>query len=121
MSDFIFFEPDPYTTKPAVPSSAPTSTTKPHDIFTTPPLAPHTLFYLTIIAPHTESFLVHGPYTSFTHVLPLIESSVSNFPRAIDKLTALRRTRDVWGVSTPNPDFAERGFDTFVVDGQRGV
>jgi hypothetical protein len=121
MADDIFFEPDPYCSSPHTQSSGASPTGKPKDDFTTPPLAPYTLFYLSITSPHTDTHLFHGPYTSFAHLLPYIDSVVSNSPSAIDKLEALRSIRDVWGAEEPNHEFASRGFGTFVVEGQRGV
>lgn len=94
---------------------------KPTDIFTTPPLQPHTLFYLTHTVPHTSSFTVYGPTTNFPALIPRLESIVSNSPRAIDKLDALRYIVDVWDESEPNAEFEERGFQKFIVEGQRGT
>lgn len=99
----------------------PTSPPLPTDDFTTPPLLPNTIFYLATIAPHTDTHTITGPVTSFTHLLPAIESTVNNSPSAIDKLDALRTIEDVWGDTEPNWDFEERGFTTFVVKGQRGT
>jgi hypothetical protein len=121
MTDDIFFELDPYCSSPQTSGSAMSIAGKPKDDFTTPPPAQYTLFYLSVTTPHTDTHLFHGPYTSFSHLLPLVESIVSNSPSAIDKLDALRSIRDVWGAEEPNYEFASRGFGTFVVEGQKGV
>mgnify|MGYP003624081644 CR=1 FL=1 len=115
----LYFEPDPFSPAPSL--FVRTTTTKPPDTFTTPPLAPHTIFYLSVTTPHTDAYTLHGPATSFAHLLPRIEEIVSNSPKAIDKLGMLREIEDVWGDTEPNYEFAERGFGTFVVEGQRGV
>ncbi|KAH7384322.1 hypothetical protein DE146DRAFT_770089 [Phaeosphaeria sp. MPI-PUGE-AT-0046c] len=93
----------------------------PTNDFSTTPLGPHTIFYLAITTPHTDTYVLHGPVTSFSHLLPTIKSTVSDSPSAIDKLDALSSTTDVWGAPTPNKAFSERGFTTFVVNGQRGT
>lgn len=93
----------------------------PTDDFTTAPLSPHTLFYLTVTTPHTDEWALHGPATSFSHLLPTITSIVSDSPSAIDKLGSLRTITDDWGDSAPNREFHERGFTKFVVEGQRGT
>ncbi|KAH8702761.1 hypothetical protein GQ44DRAFT_631346 [Phaeosphaeriaceae sp. PMI808] len=109
---------------PGSPTSSifiPKQTPKPKDDFTTPDLRPNTIFYLAIIKPHTDSHTLIGPVTLFTHLLPHIEDIVSNSPRAIDKLHALRTIEDVWGETEPNHEFAEKGFKTFIVEGQRNT
>ncbi|KAH7083907.1 hypothetical protein FB567DRAFT_605001 [Paraphoma chrysanthemicola] len=115
----LYFEPDPFS--PTATLSVRSLPTKPADVFTTPPLAPNTIFYLSITSPHTDTHTLHGPATSFQHLLPRILDIVSNSPKAIDKLDMLREIEDVWGEKEVNLEFAERGFGCFVVDGQRGV
>lgn len=46
---------------------------------------------------------------------------VSGSPLAIKKMKTLRYIVDVWKDVERNHDFDERGFGTFVVEGQRGV
>ncbi|KAF2126509.1 hypothetical protein P153DRAFT_322473 [Dothidotthia symphoricarpi CBS 119687] len=129
-SDEVFFEPDPYastarsrtTTSTGKTHATPPDafTKKPKDDFRSPSASTNTIYYLGIIAPHTDNYTVHGPVTSFLHLLPKIEEIVSNSPSAIDKLDDLRWVEDVWGEREPNVGF-EKGFRTFVVDGQRGI
>jgi hypothetical protein len=125
MADDLHFEPDhtaPARTKADVVASLSTlKYTKPTDEFSTAPLSPNTIFYLLIIVPHTDTYTLHGPVTSFSYLVPKIKSIVSNSPKAIDKLDALRSIEDVWGDTEPNHEYAERGFGTFIVEGQRGV
>jgi hypothetical protein len=122
MAEDLYFEPNPFTsTHSSRDFNPPPKSGKPTDDFSTPPLTPNTVFYLATIAPHTDTYSMHGPVTSFQHLLPKINEVVSNSPSAIDKLDALATIEDVWGETEPNHDFAERGFGTFVVDGQRGV
>lgn len=120
MSDELYLEPNLFSS-PQSSFTRTKSSSKPNDDFSTRPLGPNTIFYLAIIAPHTDTYQVLGPVTTFSHLLPKIEDIVSNSPKAIDKLAAIRSIEDVWGDSEPNLEFAERGFSTFVVDGQRGV
>lgn len=119
-SEELYFEPFNSPTLPLF-TPPPSVSKKPTDAFTTPPLSPHTLFYLAIIAPHTDTHDIYGPVTTFSHLLSRIEDIVSNSPRAIDKLEAIRNIEDVWGDKEENVEFSERGFGTFVVEGQRGV
>ncbi|KAH3950920.1 hypothetical protein HBH70_098130 [Parastagonospora nodorum] len=120
ISEEVYFEPfNSPTLPPFIPT--PSASKKPADDFSTLPLGAHTLFYLAIIAPHTDTYEIHGPATSFSHLLPRLEDVVSNSPRAIDKLEAIRNIEDVWGDKETNLEFAERGFGTFVVEGQRGI
>jgi hypothetical protein len=119
----LYFEPNPRS-----PTRAKNNTTalrslytKPIDDFTAPPLTEYTIFYLAVIAPHTDSYTLHGPVKDFPHLLPKIEQLVSNSPSAIDKLENLRNIEDVWGDVEENVDFQERGFQTFVIEGQRGI
>jgi hypothetical protein len=122
MADELYFEPNPFSSAQASRTFVLKATTgKPADDFSTPPVGTHTIFYLATIAPHTDTYTIYGPVTSFQHLLPKINEVVSNSPSAIDKLDALATIEDVWGETEPNHDFAERGFKTFVVDGQRGV
>jgi hypothetical protein len=122
MADELYFEPNPFTSTKASRTFVPTPTSgKPADELSTPRLAPNTIFYLATIAPHTDTYSIYGPAIAFQHLLPKINEVVSNSPLAIDKLDALSTIKDVWGETEPNHDFLERGFKTFIVDGQRGV
>jgi hypothetical protein len=120
MSEEVYFEPNPFESNKSASSSTKVMA-KPNDDFSTTPLTPFTIFYLAIIKPHTDTYEILGPCTSFSHLLPKISEIVSNSPKAIDKLEAIRFISDVWGDKEANEEFAERGFGTFVVDGQRGV
>ncbi|KAF2825854.1 hypothetical protein CC86DRAFT_247202, partial [Ophiobolus disseminans] len=116
------FEPDPFDPFPTTPSPPPAPINdKPKDSFSTPPLLPYTLFYLATIRPHTDTHTIIGPVKAFLHLDAAIMSVVNTSPKAITKLSALRTIDDVWGDSEANAEFAERGFGTFVVEGQRGV
>jgi hypothetical protein len=122
MGDDIYFEPSPNSsTRPSSYSILDPSSSKPADEFSTPALRPNTIFYLATIAPHTDTYSIYGPTTSFQHLFPKVNDVVSNSPKAIDKLEALSTIEDMWGGTEPNHDFNERGFGTFVVEGQRGV
>jgi hypothetical protein len=122
MSDDVYFEPSPNSsTRPSSYSILNSSSSKPADEFSTPALRPNTIFYLATIAPHTDTYSILGPTTSFQHLLPKVNDVVSNSPKAIDKLEALSTIENLWGGTEPNHDFNERGFGTFIVDGQRGV
>lgn len=123
MADELHFEPSPFRSKRPfpIPKSTVQTTVKPGDDLTAAPVLPDTIFYLCVIVPHTDTYRIHGPAKSFQHILPQIEAIVSNSPSAIDKLDALRTTEDIWGSPVPNEEFPERGFNTFVVEGQRGT
>jgi hypothetical protein len=110
MSEQLYFEPDFSSSSKRTTSTPVKPFAKPNDDFSTPPLAPDTVFY--------EIF---GPETTFAALLPKVIDIVSNSPKAIDKLDAIRDITDVWGDSEPNLEFAEMGFKTFVVEGQRGI
>jgi hypothetical protein len=119
MSNEIFFSDSagllPFTSAPTRPVYQ-----KPSDILDVAPTAPYTIWYLSIIKPHTDTHDIIGPVRSFRHLLPRIEEIVSNSPRAIDKLAALKESEDIWGEVERNEDFFRDGFATFVVEGQRG-
>ncbi|KAL6704271.1 hypothetical protein ACN47E_008335 [Coniothyrium glycines] len=116
MTDQIFFDAD----NTSCPNPPPTYT-KPCNAFNVSAPAPFTIFYLATIKPHMDTHTITGPATAFKHLLPAVTDVVSNSPSAIDKLDELQVVEDIWGERTPNDEFFERGFDTFVVEGQRGV
>ena len=95
---------------------------KPNDSLHPPAPAPHTTFYLATIRPHTDTHTIVGPVRHFSHLLGQIMAVVSNSPATIDKLEALRETKDAWGETLEvNEAFESHGFDTLVVPGQRGI
>ncbi|CAO2655181.1 Nn.00g102450.m01.CDS01 [Neocucurbitaria sp. VM-36] len=107
----------------SIAHEGPRPCTKPLDDFTTStvPIPPGTTFYLSVIKPHADTSALHGPVRHFSHLLPHIESVVSNSPSAIDKLAALKELEDAWGDVRPNHHFYEHGFRVMVVEGQRSV
>ena len=120
MSDQILFDPKPYN--PSTIVEPPTSGfQKPTDGFKVPPVLPDTIWYLAIIKPHVDSHEIIGPVKAFKHLLPKIQDTVSNSPRAIDKLELLVEIEDMWGEREKNVEFERSGFERFIVEGQRGV
>lgn len=116
-NDIFFDEPVP----PAV-SAQPYTYTKPTDDLRALTLAPSSVLYLAVIIPHMDKYEIHGPVTSFSHLLPTINDLASNSPSALDKLDDLQHTPpDAWGERHPNPTFARHGFTTFIIEGQRGT
>ncbi|KAG9191345.1 hypothetical protein G6011_09433 [Alternaria panax] len=120
MSDGLFFEGDDEVTPFTTPIPPPATVQKPSDILDTPAAAPNTIWYLSIIKLHTDGHDIVGPAKAFKHLLPRIEAIVSNSPKAIDKLTELKETEDIWGETETNENFFKHGFEIFVVEGQRG-
>ncbi|RAR13246.1 hypothetical protein DDE83_003380 [Stemphylium lycopersici] len=122
MSDRVLFDFAPYTASSTTNVDLPLSGyRKPSDSFNVPPVVPGTIWYLCTIKPHTDSHTISGPVKTFLHLVPEIEAVISNSPRAIDKLEALREIENVWGEREKNLDFDVSGFERFVVEGQRGV
>ncbi|KAF9700290.1 hypothetical protein EKO04_001922 [Ascochyta lentis] len=116
-NDIFFNDPSP------TPIDAqPPKYTKPTDDFRPLPSSDSDVFYLAITTPHTDTYTIHGPVPTFSHLLSLIEDITSNSPSAIDKLESLAYTdADVWGEQTADTAFEKNGFRTFVVEGQRGT
>lgn len=107
---------------PPAGNAQPYTYTKPLDDFRPPAFTPTSVLYLAVITPHTDRYETHGPVANFSHLLPVINDLASDSPSALDKLEALQySTPDVWGERRLNPSFAEHGFTTFVVEGQRGT
>ncbi|KAI8932113.1 hypothetical protein NX059_010998 [Plenodomus lindquistii] len=121
MTDEVFFEDSMVTLHTPTAMSAPVYS-KPDDSLHPPAPFPHSIFYLSTIRPHTDSHTITGPVRSFAHLLPEIMRIISNSPPAIDKLEALRETKDAWGDTFEvNETFDTNGFSIFVVEGQRGI
>lgn len=120
MAEEVFFEESlGSSTSPMV---SPPVYKKPDDSLYPPAPAPHTTFYLSTIRPHTDTYTIVGPVTHFSHLLGEVMAIVSNSPAAIDKMEALRETKDAWGDTYEvNEAFETNGFDTLVVAGQRGI
>ncbi|KAF1922838.1 uncharacterized protein M421DRAFT_104806 [Didymella exigua CBS 183.55] len=116
-NDIFFDDPSPPSGR-----GQPYKYTKPADDFRPLPPSSTAVLYLAIITPHTDKYEIHGPAPSFSHLLPKIAELCSDSPPALDKLEDLQYTAaDVWDERVAKPHFAEQGFTTFVVEGQRGT
>jgi hypothetical protein len=120
MVNDIYFEGDaevlPFTTE-----IKPPTVEKPSDKLDFVDVKPNTIWYLSIIKPHTDSHEIIGPAKAFHHLLYKIEDVVSNSPKAIDKLELLKEKEDfLTGEKEIDEEFLEKGFEVFIVEGQRG-
>ncbi|KZM26530.1 uncharacterized protein EKO05_0005444 [Ascochyta rabiei] len=107
---------------PTLTTHQPPRYTKPTDDFRPLPSSDTSVLYLAITTPHTDTYTIHGPVRSFSHLLPPIQDRTSSSPSAIDKLDALAYTpADAWGEQTPSAAFETHGFRTFIVEGQRAT
>jgi hypothetical protein len=133
MSKDIYFEGDPETL-PFTTVIPPPKVEKPCDKLDFVDVKPNTIWYLSITKPHTDSNEIIGPAKAFRHLLPRIEEIISNSPNAIDKLEILKLKEndnflfeetdgddDDDEEKEVDEDFIEKGFDTFIVGGQRGT
>ncbi|KAI4954024.1 hypothetical protein J4E91_001733 [Alternaria rosae] len=130
MSKDIYFEGDaetlPFSTTTPIPTP---KVEKPVDELDFIDVKPNTIWYLSIIRPHIDSHEIIGPAKAFRHLLPQIEDVVSNSPNAIDKLALIKEKPnndflfeedDEDEEKEVDEEFLERGFSTFIVEGQRG-
>lgn len=118
MSDLLFFTPEdptaplkPHT--PAFPASIP-NTNLPLEDFNIPSNeTPYTTYYLIVTTLHTDIWAIHGPVRAFKDLIPYTTDAVSSSPNAIEKLEVLR--------ANPHFEFDKLGFNTFVVELERGT
>lgn len=114
----IFFH-DP---SPTITNIQPLKYTKPPDDFRSLHSSDSSIFYLAVTTPHTDTYTLHGPVSSFSHLLPTITAIVSDSPSALDKLENLQYSvPDVWGRRRKIKGFETHGFRTLVVEGQYGT
>ena len=124
MDKGIYFEGDdevmPFNKSTPIPAP---KVDKPVDELAFIDVEPNTIWYLSIIRPHIDSYELIGPAKAFRHLLPQIEDVVSNSPPAIDKLAVIKEkpNDDFLFEDDEDEEFLEKGFDTFIVEGQRGV
>ncbi|KAI4715141.1 hypothetical protein J4E89_000827 [Alternaria sp. Ai002NY15] len=130
MDKGIYFEGDdevmPFNKSTPIPTP---KVDKPVDELAFIDVEPNTIWYLSIIRPHIDSHELFGPAKAFRHLLPQIEDVVSNSPPAIDKLAVIKEKPnddflfedDEDEEKEVDEEFLEKGFDTFIVEGQRGV
>ncbi|KAJ4984871.1 hypothetical protein SVAN01_09655 [Stagonosporopsis vannaccii] len=114
-SDMVFHD-----LSPPAGSAQPYTYIKPLDDFRPVPLDRASVLYLAVTMPHTDKYEIHGPVPTFSHLLPLISDLASDSPSALDKLEAVQfKPTDCWGERRLDPSFAQNGFTTFVIEGQR--